>query len=122
MNRVTSRGTASVNELCEAFMLSRQAYYAARQRIEDPSSGAAEPPTVGSGAPTIVDPGASSAVVSEEEALDPAFRGQSGIPAQRLLLAIRAVIRRSPAWGVRKVWAFLRHVAAGSCRVVACGG
>lgn len=110
MSRVTSRGTASVNQLCEAFMLSRQAYYAARQRIEDPSSGAAEPPTVGSGAPTIVDPGASSAVVSEEEALDPAFRGQSGIPAQRLLPAIRAVIRRSPAWGVRKVWAFLRHV------------
>ena len=110
MNRGTSRGTASVNETCEAFMLSRQAYYAAKQRGEEKSSGAAEPPTVDSGGSTIVDPGASSAAVSQAEALDPAFRGQSGIPTPRLLGAIRAVIARSPAWGVRKVWAYLRHV------------
>lgn len=110
MSRVTSRGTASVGELCEAFMLSRQAYYAAKQRVEQKSPSAPQRPTAGTGGPAIVDPGASSAAVSEAEALDPAFRGRSGIPAPRLLLAIRAVISRSPAWGVRKVWAFLRHV------------
>jgi putative transposase len=110
MSRVTSRGTASVGDLCEAFMLSRQAYYAARQRDEQKLGSASAPPTAGSGRPPIDDPGAFSETVSEAEALDPAFRGRSGIPAQRLVLAIRAVIGRSPAWGVRKVWAFLRHV------------
>lgn len=54
--------------------------------------------------------GVTSEAVYEAEALDPAFRGCTGIPAARLLAAIRAVIGRSPAWGVRKVWAFLRPV------------
>lgn len=110
MSRGTSRGSASVNEMCEAFMLSRQAYYAAKQRVEEKSSEVDESPTLESGGSTIVNPGGSSEVVCEGEALDPAFRGQSGIPTSRLLGAIRAVIVRSPAWGVRKVWAYLRHV------------
>jgi putative transposase len=99
-----------VNEVCEAFMLSRQAYYAAKQREQEKSSEVAAPPTLDSGGSTIVDPGAASEAVSEAEALDPVFRGQSGVPTSKLLDAIRAVIRRSPAWGVRKVWAYLRHV------------
>ena len=44
------------------------------------------------------------------DVLDPAARGRAGHSAERLLRAIVAVIRRSPAWGVRKVWAFLCHV------------
>jgi putative transposase len=99
-----------VGELCEAFMLSRQGYYAAKQRVEQESSNASQPPAAGSGGSEIADRGATSPAVSEAEALDPGFRGRSGIPGERVLLAIRAVIARSPAWGVRKVWAFLRHV------------
>ena len=45
MSRATSRGTAGVSELCEAFEISRQAYYAARRRIEESAGpGAASPP------------------------------------------------------------------------------
>ena len=111
MSRATSRGTAGVSELCEAFEISRQAYYAARRRIEETHDpGAASPPTPTSGRSEIVDRGASSQADLAADVLAPADQGHAGHPAARLLRAIVAVIQRSPAWGVRKVWAFLRHV------------
>ena len=110
MSRVTARGKATVRELCEAFAISRQAYYAARQRRAGDARGASSPPTQTSGREEIVAPGASSEVDSEADVLEAADRGRAGHEASRLLRAIAAVIRRSPAWGVRKVWAFLRHV------------
>lgn len=72
-----------MNELCEAFMLSRQAYYAAKRRAQKKASGAGGLPSEESGGSTRVELGAASQAVSEAEALDPAFRGQSGIPSLR---------------------------------------
>jgi putative transposase len=110
MSRQTSRGGATVSEVCEAFAISRQAYYAARQSHPQETREASFPPSRTSGRETIVAPGAFSEVDPEADVLDAADRGRSGHPTARLLRAIVAVIRRSPAWGVRKVWAFLRHV------------
>ena len=111
MSRTTSRGTAGVSELCEAFEISRQAYYAARRRIEESTEpGATSPPGPTPDGEEIVDRGASSKADLAADVLDPADRGRAGHSAERLLQAIMAVIVRSPAWGVRKVWAFLRHV------------
>jgi putative transposase len=110
MSRQTSRGVATVSQVCEAFGISRQAYYAARERNEAGAREASFPPTQTSGREEIVGPGAFSEVDPEADVLDAGERGRSGHPTVRLLRAIVAVIRRSPAWGVRKVWAFLRHV------------
>lgn len=79
MSRATPAGTATVRLLCGAFGISRQAYYAAQR-----------PKTTG------------GKVV--------ALRTRPGIArAETVLKAIRAVIAREPAWGVRKVWATLRR-------------
>jgi putative transposase len=110
MSRATARGKATVSEMCEAFEITRQAYYAARQRSEEEARDASLPPTRTSGREEIVAPGAFSEVDPQADVLAAAERGRSGHSAARLLQAIVAVIRRSPAWGVRKVWAFLRHV------------
>jgi putative transposase len=110
MSRATARGEATVSEMCEAFGLTRQAYYAARQRSEQEAREASSPPAPTSGREEIVAPGAFSEVDPEADVLEAAERGRAGHSAARVLRAIVAVIRRSPAWGVRKVWAFLRHV------------
>jgi putative transposase len=80
MSRVTSRGKASVSAVCEAFSISRQAYYAARR---------ATPPQR-----------------SERRGASP----RATIATAALLERIRAVVVRCAAWGVRKVWAYLRHI------------
>ncbi len=111
MSRATTRGLAPVSDVCEAFSISRQAYYAARGKARDEeASEARSDPGAGSGQRGIVEPGASCAVDPEADVLEAGERGRSGHSGTRLLAAIRAVIRRSPAWGVRKVWAYLRHV------------
>ncbi len=81
MTRQTSRGTAPVTQLCAAFGVSRQAYYAARQRA---ARAPATPP------PRHERPGP-WATAAELEA------------------GIRRVIAAHPAWGTRKVWAVLRR-------------
>jgi putative transposase len=80
MSRETSRGEATVTLLCEAFGISRQAYYVAR--------ASREPVVLPPPRPERVGPWAT---------------------AKELVEGIRAVVRRYPAWGVRKVWAFLRR-------------
>lgn len=79
MSRTTSRGTASVQLLCETFHVSRQAYYAAR-------SAPAVPPPRRRQAP----PGAFT-------------------PAPQAVESIRRICAAHAAWGVRKVWACLRR-------------
>jgi putative transposase len=79
MSRTTPAGTATVRLLCRTFGISRQAYYGA-QRVQ------MTPPKVVA-LPTR--PGSTS--------------------AEAVLAAIRVVIAREPAWGVRKVWATLRR-------------
>lgn len=80
MSCETSRGTATIKELCETFHVSRQAYYAAKQ--PKPERVAPAP--------------------RRERTGDWATYAE-------LVPAIRAVVADHPAWGVRKVWATLRR-------------
>jgi transposase InsO family protein len=79
MSRATPAGTATVRLLCRTFGISRQAYYGVQRRKA----------TTGKVVVLPARPGVAS--------------------AEAVLKAIRAVIAREPAWGVRKVWATLRR-------------
>jgi len=79
MSRETSAGEASVSLICEAFDISRQAYYQALSAPK-PDKG----PT-----PVRERPG-------------------PWVTAKALVRAIEDAVRRFPAWGVRKIWALLR--------------
>ncbi len=82
MSLTTSRGDATVRQLCEAFGISRQAYYTARKAPSEPGSGRR-------GRPERRGPWVSDATLVEK---------------------IRQVVAAFPAWGVRKVWAHLRRL------------
>lgn len=79
MSRQTALGCATVRQLCDAFRISRQAFYVARRPRPEP------PPRV------------------------PATGRGSGASVAELEPAIRAIVDAHPAWGVRKVWATLRR-------------
>lgn len=79
MSRTTSRGTASVELLCEAFHVSRQAFYAARK------------------APAVPPPRRRQAPLGDFT------------PTPEAVEAIRRICAAHTAWGVRKVWACLRR-------------
>jgi hypothetical protein len=118
MKRVTSRGTASVNELCEAFMLSRQAYCAAKQRMEEKSSDVAEPATVDSGggrrssilghpSPAVSHDAAARGDPRGDPALASVGRAQgAGVPAARVIVSRRRV------WRVMKAHALVLPASA----------
>jgi transposase InsO family protein len=80
MTRQTDAGDATVSQLCKAFGLSRAAYYA-------------------SGKPT---PARAADVV-------PLPRRPRHTAADVVLAAIRVIIHREPAWGVRKCWATMKR-------------
>lgn len=80
MSRQTSRGRASVRQLCQVFRISRQAYYAAQQ--------APEP---------------APAVRPRRE------RQGDWATTAELEAGIKRVVAEHPAWGVRKVWAILKR-------------
>lgn len=79
MSRETSAGQATVSQVCEAFGISRQAYYQARH------AEATQPP-----APRPERPG-------------------PWATSKELVDAIEDAVKRFPAWGVRKIWALLRR-------------
>ena len=84
MSLTTSRGNAKVGQLCEAFGISRQAYYAARK-----------------------------APASEESEGTPRRRPERRGPwvsDATLVEKIRQVVTEFPVWGVSKVWAYLRRL------------
>ena len=85
MSLTTSRGPATVGQLCEAFGISRQAYYAARKAPR--SSGAQERKDIRR--PERRGPWVSDATLCEK---------------------IQQVVAEFPAWGVRKVWAYLKRL------------
>jgi transposase InsO family protein len=85
MSLTTSRGKATVGQLCEAFGISRQAYYAARQQRRVEAAGGEGP---GRRRPERRGPWASEATLARR---------------------IRETVTRFPAWGVRKVWAYMRR-------------
>jgi putative transposase len=84
MSLTTSRGDAKVGQLCEAFGISRQAYYAARK-----APASEEPDGAPGGRPERRGPWVCDATLVEK---------------------IRQVVAEFPAWGVRKVWAYLRRL------------
>jgi putative transposase len=80
ISRETSRGKATRTQVCEAFSLSRQAFYAAsRPPSEKRTTGAR-----------------------------PRAGGREIVPAQVLEDGIRGLVEDYPAWGTRKIWARLR--------------
>jgi len=81
MNRETDAGRATVYLLCATFALSRAAFYTAGKAPKPRPSGA----------------------------VVPLPRRPRHTSAEVVLVAIRAVIAREPAWGVRKCWATLRR-------------
>lgn len=84
MSLTTSRGRATVGQLCEAFGISRQAYYVARrapQKTQDDSIQRRRPE-----------------------------RGGAWVSDATLIARIRCVVDEFPAWGVRKVWAYLKRL------------
>lgn len=87
MSLTTSRGRATVGQLCEAFGISRQAYYAARKAPERRPEVRRRPERRG--------PWVSDAALIEK---------------------IRAVVTEFPAWGVRKVWAYLKRLGVVASR------
>jgi putative transposase len=97
MSRETSRGVASVLLTCEAFSISRQAYYAALRHI----GGAMDAPKRSREAD--LDEGF-AASVKPPEASRPKWA-----TTEELRQAIHAIVEEHPAWGVRKVWATLRR-------------
>lgn len=82
MSRETSLGVALVRQICRAFDLSRQAYYAA---LRPPEKSRVEKRSKKPGAKERCTPVA---------VLEP---------------RIRKIVAENPAWGVRKVWATLRR-------------
>jgi len=92
MSRQTSRGTAQVTQVCVVFGITRQAYYAAKQRAAAPPAPAPPP------RPERAGPWATDA---------------------ELEAGIRRVVAEHPGWGTRKVWAVLRRqkVVASRTRV-----
>ena len=88
MSLTTSRGDATVGQLCEAFGISRQAYYAARKAPpREPTARRRRPERRG--------PWVSDATLIEK---------------------IQAVVAEFPAWGVRKVWAYLKRLGVVASR------
>ncbi len=80
MSRQTAAGEATVTQVCAAFGLSRAAYYAARHPARAPAARVVRLP-----------------------------RRPRHASAEAVLAAIRAVVDREPAWGVRTGWATLRR-------------
>ncbi len=80
MSRQTSRGKATVVQICEAFRVSTQAYYSSKHRPAEAQDGAPRRSRQG--------PWAS---------------------ASQLDAGIQRVVDGHPDWGVRKVWAYLRR-------------
>ncbi len=88
MSLTRSRGNGTVARLCEAFGISRQAYYAAREAPQRESTG-------GRRRPERRGPWVSDATLIEK---------------------IQAVVAEFPAWGVRKVWAYLKRLGVVASR------
>ena len=88
MSRETSRGQATVRQLCRAFGISRQAYYRAQRELRGEGGG-----------------GVQAGELSRPR------RERAGAWASNAELeeGIRRVVAEHPAWGVRKVWARLRR-------------
>lgn len=90
MSLTTSRGDAAVAQLCAAFGISRQAYYTARKA-----------------------PRRASGRIRHSERRGP------WVSDATLLEKIQRVVAEFPAWGVRKVRAYLRRL--GTARLAQAG-
>ena len=119
MSRQTSRGTATIAQLCEALGLTRQAYYAAKTRTIESEETTAEAdfdPAQESSRVAIVEPAGSCEADSGSEIPERPEVSSRWLSAAALVAAIRRVVARFPAWGVRKVWAYLRRAGQRASR------
>lgn len=82
MNLDTLSGKATVVQVCKTFDVSRQAYYAARKKTNEPS-------------------------IKSDKPRKPPTR--SYVAVEVLRPAIQRIVKDHAAWGVRKVWATLRR-------------
>lgn len=80
MSRQTSRGKATVVQMCEAFGVSTQAYYRSKRRPAQAKGGSHS-----------------------------RWRQGPWASASELEAGIQRVVDGHPGWGVRKVWAYLRR-------------
>jgi putative transposase len=99
MSRETSRGVASVVLTCEAFGLSRQAYYAALRREDEATDAPKRSREVG------VDDDSGASVRAPGSTQRPGI----WVATEELRRVIHEIVDEHPAWGVRKVWATLRR-------------
>ncbi len=111
MSRETSRGNASVLLTCETFGISRQAYYAALQRL-----WLTEVADLPGGSDSEED--SKISVRAPEDACETQRPG-AWATTEELRKGIHEIVERHSAWGVRKVWATLRRsgLRAGQKRV-----
>lgn len=111
MNRETSRGVASVLLACEAFGISRQAYYAARKAKNPAEAPTRRGKTNSDGRPGVATSTPGNACTTQ--------RPGTWATTEELRVAIHEVVQKHSAWGVRKVWATLRRrgLRAGQKRV-----
>ena len=98
MSCETSHGRATVTQLCQAFGISRQAYYMARQ--SDATTGT--PDRVGEAGSRMKSHGSKASPT-------PARRGAAAhvVATETLRAAIIEIVRENVGWGTRKVWATL---------------
>ena len=110
MNRETSRGVASVLLACEAFGISRQAYYAALRRSK---------PTVAPDCSREAGPDEDSSMSERAPEDVRVVQRPTWATTEELRMAIHEVVHEHSAWGVRKIWATLRRreLRAGQKRV-----
>ena len=86
MSLATSRGQATVRQLCKAMCISPQAYYQARARLDREAEATVDPPRKSQPNMTVSD--------AELRAAIQRVKAEEG----------------AAAWGHRKVWAVLRHL------------
>lgn len=104
MSRETSHGRATVVQLCAAFSLSRQAFYAARPHAATDTLDHVREPGSRKRSATSRSGSGGSAPRRAPRRTDPNW-----VSSDDLLAAIREIVRDNVGWGVRKVWAVLRR-------------
>jgi transposase InsO family protein len=111
MSRETSQGVATVSLMCEAFAISRQAYYAALRRSHL-TKAPDRPPEAASDEESGVSVSVPGTACDQQ-------RSRTWATTEELRVAIHEVVGEHSAWGVRKVWATLRRrgLRAGQKRV-----
>jgi len=115
MSLTTSAGTATVEQACHLFGVSRAAYYAAKKppslRVIEGGRSATYEPSSATGdeliSSTTAGPTTPISSTTSEPPLSLAQPERAAV--DDIKDAIKDIVKDHPAWGVRKVWATLRR-------------